>query len=1395
MGNQTPTIYDLGFGKAITRNTKIAGFDDGNAPSSSDLGGGLALLPNSVTNAVQPGTIQSGPLTANLEQKSGTLFNVKSSFTDTTAGYRMGIDESDGLFKFLIGNSTNSMYWNGSTLAITGAITATTGTIGGFTIGSDYIRDAANSFGLASTVSPTSVTGSISTRTANLVGISGLTIIQNANADDANIAITLPFSVTFNGVSYTTVYVGSNGYLTFGAGSSAFSGLSASNPAIPGIHINAGDRSYQRVYKGSDDGNITYRIRYEGSSTTSGTPGSSTVFWEITFSSVSPSTILIDVGSNAASGSGTSGVTSGSTYFLTIASATANTGYTISYDVDDVRFWAGSSFANRATAPARITEAGVATFTSGAIGGWTLASTSISSTGIKIASGAAAYIAFGATPPTSATVGTGIFIDATGLYGLSANTQNFKISATNGSITSVSGTIAAFTIAATTISATNLTLTSGAANTANISVGTGSNLAGLNSGNAGSDIAFWAGDTFANRATAAFRVTLAGALVATSATITGAITATSGAIGGWTINAASITGTGVTLSSAGNASIAFGTTPPTSPTVGTGIYIDKTGLFGLNANTQNFKIDATNGNITAISGTIGGWTLASTTLTATSIVLDSGNQKITVGSGSPNLVIDGANNQIGTSTFVSGQSGWRITGSGNAEFNNIVARGEFRTAVFVKDEVHATGGTMIVLTASTLYADATTVTTPTTSTLDIQDPPSGHAQLFSVNDILRIKDGSGKDNWLKVTAVSDQTTFYRYTVDKQSGTNGTFYKGTAVVNYKQSTDGFVLLTSDLSNGPYIDIGVSGATPWAGTTAKARLGNLGGITDATFGALSGYGLWTSNGYFTGSVFATAGYFGDATTRVAIEAAGITVGTTGSIRAGQTAYDTGTGFWIGQVTGTPKFSIGNSAGNKLTWDGSTLSITGTLTASAGAIGGFSIGTDYIRDAANSFGLASTVTGGDDVRFWAGDTFANRATAAFRVTEAGVFVATSATITGSITASSGAIGGFTIGATTVSATNLTLTSGTSNVANISVGTGSNLGGLNAGNAGTDVAFWAGDTYANRASAPFRVLLNGSVTMTSATISGVPLISQGTFGGDGSDGALSSASGTTSIDVGGAAYYVKNYTSISLTGTATVVFTNPHASGTIIIIKCQGACTMTTSAVAFNASGMGAASTTNASYIFDTLTHNGTAGSDAGASNGAGGAAGVQLGLTTVYLFQQHKTFIAAPGAGGGSGGSSRYLTGGFEQPNGAAGGAGGRGGGVLIFECNGAWNFTTGSLSVAGSVGGTGVDAANATISHAGAGGGGGGGGAGGMIGVLYKTLTADSGTYTVSGGAGGAGGVALDNNGTGGGSGGGAGSWAAAGSAGSTGNCSNGNPNSTGGAGAAGLAIRQKNITFA
>ncbi len=73
-----------------------------------------------------------------------------------------------------------------------------------------------------------------------------------------------------------------------------------------------------------------------------------------------------------------------------------------------------------------------------------------------------------------------------------------------------------------------------------------------------------------------------------------------------------------------------------------------------------------------------------------------------------------------------------------------------------------------------------------------------------------------------------------------------------------------------------------------------------------------------------------------------------------------------------------------------------ISGGITVIAGGtLGGFTVGSDYLIDLANTFGLASTVTAGDDVRFWAGNTYANRAIAPFRVTESGVVTSTGSSV----------------------------------------------------------------------------------------------------------------------------------------------------------------------------------------------------------------------------------------------------------------------------------------------------------------------------------------------------------------------------------------------------------------
>lgn len=280
---------------------------------------------------------------------------------------------------------------------------------------------------------------------------------------------------------------------------------------------------------------------------------------------------------------------------------------------------------------------------------------------------------------------------------------------------------------------------------------------------------------------------------------------------------------------------------------------------------------------------------------------------------------------------------------------------------------------------------------------------------------------------------------------------------------------------------------------------------------------------------------------------------------------------------------------------------------------------------------------------------------------------------------------------------------------------------------------------------------------------------------GGDGSDGALSISSGTTNIDLGGARVFVKNYTSISITGTANITFTNPHANGTVIIFRSQGDVTITSSATpAIELSSLGPvagvggngvsgggtdgnpgtngtiANTFSAALWDGTNSTNGKLG-----GQGTGGGSGASTGGTVLtntgpktikdilrnMLFGTFFGSVGASGAGGGSGRASGGTSG--------KAGDGGRGGGSFILDCGGALNFT-------GQIWAKGANGANANAGSGASGGsGGGGGGAGGTIVILYTSLTANTGTITATGGNGGNGSACISGSGNMGGGAGGSG----------------------------------------
>jgi hypothetical protein len=111
----------------------------------------------------------------------------------------------------------------------------------------------------------------------------GWTVVQQSSVDDGNLNIALGFNTIFNGLTYNSVFIGSNTYVTYGSGSSNYSGLSFSNPNIPGFHLGSADNSYQLVMHQSESNGNTRRIRYEGSIGTSGTLGSPSIVYELIY--------------------------------------------------------------------------------------------------------------------------------------------------------------------------------------------------------------------------------------------------------------------------------------------------------------------------------------------------------------------------------------------------------------------------------------------------------------------------------------------------------------------------------------------------------------------------------------------------------------------------------------------------------------------------------------------------------------------------------------------------------------------------------------------------------------------------------------------------------------------------------------------------------------------------------------------------------------------------------------------------------------------------------------------------------------------------------------------------------------------------------------------------------
>lgn len=115
--------------------------------------------------------------------------------------------------------------------------------------------------------------------------------LTGGNTDDGYWQINLPYAVTFNGQSYSTIYIGTNSYATFGGGSSQYSGLNSQNPALNKIMVNASDRGGNNIY--FQDNGTSWRIRVDISNNLGG--GTTDIVWELSSDSSTSNALHLDI--------------------------------------------------------------------------------------------------------------------------------------------------------------------------------------------------------------------------------------------------------------------------------------------------------------------------------------------------------------------------------------------------------------------------------------------------------------------------------------------------------------------------------------------------------------------------------------------------------------------------------------------------------------------------------------------------------------------------------------------------------------------------------------------------------------------------------------------------------------------------------------------------------------------------------------------------------------------------------------------------------------------------------------------------------------------------------------------------------------------------------------------
>lgn len=363
--------------------------------------------------------------------------------------------------------------------------------------------------------------------------------------------------------------------------------------------------------------------------------------------------------------------------------------------------------------------------------------------------------------------------------------------------------------------------------------------------------------------------------------------------------------------------------------------IDNSSTITLDAGTD-IVLDADGGDVFFKDA---GTTYGSATNTSGNLILKSGTTTAMTFSGADvtiagDAIVSGSDLTSGSFSSGFAGSGWKLSNAADLEVSSATIRGTLSVFELLIQQLRATNGAVFITSAAKVESASGLSASDDDGTITFEDASGNSICPFADGDIImmqRVNPGA----LVAPSAAGDATNIIKKLVYEVTAvlnntvtvTNAGFNNTTSPSSGDEfvrignngdtsNRDGIIYLTSDDSNAPFIDIksSVNSYSEWTTSMPKVRLGKLDGITDSDINGgseLSGFGLYSDNIYLKGEIVATSGKIG-----------GINL-TSSKIHTGTgTHNNSNTGFYIDSSS---NFSLGD----KLSWNGSTLSINGSIT----------------------------------------------------------------------------------------------------------------------------------------------------------------------------------------------------------------------------------------------------------------------------------------------------------------------------------------------------------------------------------------------------------------------------------------------------------------------------------